>query len=130
MKKLLLILFVLTTVLFSACKKTENSNPKLAVDYTKPENLSGTTWKYFYTGTSPSLEWASLVFKSTSAVEGWSKYKNQNETKDWTGSFAIINTTITFNYVMDSVPETFSGTISGESMTCLMGGTTITFKKQ
>jgi hypothetical protein len=130
MKKLLVIAFVLTTVMFAACKKTENQDQKPTVDYTKPENISGTTWKCFDVGIDPTMEWATLIFKSTVAVEGWSKYKTHNETKDWAGSFAIINTTITFNYLMDTVPQTFSGTISGESINCLMGATTVVFKKQ
>ena len=130
MKKLLLIAFVLATVLFSACKKTETRDSKPTVDYTKPENISGTTWKCFDVGIDPTMEWAALIFRSTSAVEGWSKYKNLNETKDWTGGFTIINITITFNYLMDTVPQSFSGTISGENINCLMGGTPVTFKKQ
>jgi hypothetical protein len=130
MKKLLLIAFVLTTVMFAACKKTENQDQKPTVDYTKPENLSGTTWKCFDLGVDSTMEWAALIFKSTSVVEGWTKKKTANATKDWTGSFAIINTTITFNYLMDTVPQTFSGVISGEVINCQMAGTTVVFKKQ
>jgi hypothetical protein len=128
MKKLLLIVFVLTTVMFAACKKNQDQKP--TVDYTKPENLSGTTWKFFDLGVDSTMEWAALIFKSTSVVEGWTKKKTANATKDWTGSFAIINATITFNYLMDTVPQTFSGVISGEVINCQMAGTTVVFKKQ
>lgn len=130
MKKLLLSVIVLTTVLFSACKKNETQDQKASVDYTKPENLSGTTWKCFDMAVDPTMEWAALIFTSTSAVEGWTKKKTANATKDWTGNFAIVSTTITFNYLLDSVPQTFSGTINGENINCLMGGTPVTFKKQ
>ena len=132
MKKIIFITFAVTAILFSSCKKTENDGTVPSVDYTKPENLSGTTWKFFNNPVvDPSMEWASLVFKSTSAVEGWSKDKTSNETKDWTGTFAIVNTAITFTYTLDSIPQGFSGTISGTSIICSMGGgTTVTFKKQ
>jgi hypothetical protein len=130
MKKMLLIAFMLTTVLFVACKKDENKDPVQTVDYTKPENLSGTIWKYFDVGPNSNMEYAALKFKSVSAVEGWSKKKTEIEKMDWTGSFSVNNSTIIFNYVMDSVPETFNGTVSGQIINCQMGGTTITFKKQ
>lgn len=130
MKKLLLIVFMLTTVMFAACKKTETQDSKVTVDYTKPDNLSGTTWKCFDMAVDPTMEWAALIFTSTSAVEGWSKKKTASATKDWTGNFAVTNTTVTFNYLMDTVPQTFSGVINGEVINCQVGGATVAFKKQ
>ncbi|TRZ75216.1 MAG: hypothetical protein D4R97_02895 [Bacteroidetes bacterium] len=130
MKKILLIAFVLTTVMFVACKKDENKDQTQNVDYTKPENLSGTNWKCFDVGQNPNMEYAALKFRSTSAVEGWSKNKTEIEKMDWTGSYTVNNNTITFDYVMDSIPGNFSGTVTGQIINCQMAGTTVAFKKQ
>jgi|GEM_PF-2118875 len=130
MKKILLIAFAMTTIMFVACKKDENKDQTQNVDYTKPENLSGTTWKCFDVGPNPNMEYAALKFRSTSAVEGWSKNKTEIEKMDWTGSYTVNNSTITFNYLMDTISQTFSGTVSGEVINCQMAGTTVTFKKQ
>ncbi|MCX6247266.1 MAG: hypothetical protein NTW10_06005 [Bacteroidetes bacterium] len=131
MKKIVFLAIAITAIMFTSCKKTENDGSPVSVDYTKPANISGTTWKTFSPSADPSMEWAALIFKSTAAVEGWSKYKTLNATKDWTGTFAIVNANITFNYSMDSIPETFSGTISGITITCPMGGgASVVFTKQ
>lgn len=130
MKKMLLIAFVLTTVLFATCKKDENKDQTQNIDYTKPENLLGTTWKCFDVEPNPNMEYAALKFKSTSAVEGWSKNKTEIEKMNWTGSYIVNNSTITFNYIMDTIPATFSGTINGQVINVQIGGTTIAFKKQ
>jgi len=84
-------------------------------DFTNPKNLSGTTWKCSSnTGFAVDIEYALLKFNSTTIVEGWTKYKDKNEQKDWTGSFTISDKKIIIDTGDDK--ETFTGAITGTEM--------------
>ena len=86
MKKLIFLAMTIVAVIITSCSKDET------VDFTKQENLSGTTWKST-TGTAwnEDMEYAVLIFTSSTAVEVWTKYIGEGEQKQWAGSFTISN---------------------------------------
>ena len=120
MKKLIFLTMAIFAVITTSCSKDEND------DFTKPENLSGTTWKCSELDWDEDLEYAKLVFTSTTIVEGWTKYVDEVEHKDWTGSFTISNDEISISFEGDS----FIGIIDGETMTVTIDGETLIFTKQ
>ncbi len=99
-------------LLFSIAIITSCSKDEID-DFTKLENISGTTWECTSgIDWDEDLEYALLIFTSTTTVEGWTKYIDEGEQKDWTGSFTISNDRISISYDDDS----FTGIIEGESM--------------
>jgi hypothetical protein len=121
MRNLIILAFVFATVLTTSCSKDEMD------DFTNPENISGTTWKCT-SGTywDEDLEYALLIFTSTTAVEGWTKYVDEGEQKDWTGAFSISNDRISITYE----DESFTGIIDGKTMNTTIDGGTYIFIKQ
>lgn len=120
MRILIILAFVFAIVLITSCSKDAID------DFTKPENISGTTWKCS-TGSywNEDLEYALLIFKSTKAVEGWTKLKDKAEQKDLSGTFSISNNKISF--VFDE--ESFTGIIEGKTMKITNDGTFIFLKQ-
>ena len=122
MRKIILLAFVFATILTTSCSKDEID------DFTNPESISGTTWKYIsVTDMDEDLEYALLIFTSTTMVEGWTKFMDEVEQKDWTGSFTISNDQISISYDED---ESFTGIIDGENMNITIDGETLIFLKQ
>jgi hypothetical protein len=96
-------------------------------DFTKPENLSGTTWKCTSGDEwDEDLEYALLVFISTTEVEGWTKEIGEEEEKDWTGTYSITNDKISVEFD----EESFTGVINGKKMDTLIEGNSFLFIKQ
>lgn len=125
MRKLIILAFVFATVLTTSCSKDEID------DFTKPENISGTTWKCTSgTDWAEDLEYALLIFTSTTVVEGWTKEVAEGKQKDWTGSFTISNDRISISYSDDGDGETFTGIIEGENMNLTIDEGTYVFSKQ
>ncbi len=121
MRKLFFLALVWATVLSTSCSKDETD------DFTKPENLAGTTWKCTSgTDLDEDPEYALLIFTSRITVEGWTKYENEGEQKDWTGSFSISNDRISITYE----DETLTGIIDGETIKTTINGETLIFIKQ
>lgn len=120
MKTLLAIALVMVTIYMISCTKDDN------IDYTQPENLSGTTWKC---SSGPDwdedCEYALLIFTSVTTVEGWSKYIGEEQERDWTGTFSISNNTITMNHGGYS----YSGSIEGSSIRLVLNSKTYVFDK-
>jgi hypothetical protein len=121
MRRLILLVFVFVTVLATSCSKDEID------DFTKPENISGTIWKCTLAPNwDKDLEYALLSFTSSTTVEGWTKYVDKEEQKDWTGSFSISNDRISISYES----ETFTGIIVGENINTTIDEETYVFSKQ
>ncbi|MDH5366135.1 MAG: hypothetical protein OEW67_04060 [Cyclobacteriaceae bacterium] len=115
MRKLIFLAIVFATVITTSCNKDEIE------DFTIPVNLSGTTWKY--TANDQWLEYALLIFTSTTTVEGWDKRNGEAEVINWTGSFTISNDTISVEGGI------FSGIIDGETIASTNDDTIIFFKQ-
>lgn len=121
MKKLILSLFILTCIFLSSCSK----------DYTNPDDLNGTTWKFDGSNLeqNTSLEYALLVFTSRSVVEGWSKEFDQDQVNDWIGTYNISGETIVVNYDDNSISNnSFSGVISDETINCTISNVSYLFE--
>jgi hypothetical protein len=118
MKKLPFIGIIMLSIILISCSKEKD------IDYTKTENLIGTTWKCFE-GLETGTEYIALKFISNNAVEGWTKRAAENESKDWTGSFTISGKTITILYY----DEGFTGTFNWENINAQIGGSPYVFKK-
>jgi hypothetical protein len=121
MKKLILLIIIFTSILTTSCTKDEKD------DSISPENISGTTWKCT-SGTDwfEDLEYALLIFTSTSTAQGWTKEIDELEQKDFDGSFTISNNQIFISHEDGSV----TGIIDGGNMTTIIDGETYVFIKQ
>lgn len=125
MRNLLLLVFVFATVLTTSCSKDEID------DFTKPEKISGTTQKCTSgMDWDEDFEYALLIFASTTTVEGWTKYVDEGEQKDWTGSFSISNDRISISYDFEGDDETLTGIIEGENMNMTIDEENLIFSKQ
>lgn len=121
MRKLIILAFVFATVLSTSCSKDEID------DFITPEDISGTTWKCTSgEAFGEDLEYALLVFTSTTAVEGWTKYIVDDVQKDWTGTFTISDDRI--SVLSENVR--FTGVIEGEIINISMGEEVFVFSKQ
>lgn len=76
------------------------------------------------------FEYALLIFASTTTVEGWTKYVDEGEQKDWTGSFSISNDRISISYDFEGDDETLTGIIEGENMNMTIDEENLIFSKQ
>ena len=98
------------------------------VDYTNPENLSGTNWKC--TDAEPlygaGTEYIYMKFLSTLDIEGGSKETNEDEVKEFTGTYTVDGSTI----YIDNGYETNTGTIDGTNISMEIEGNTYVFAKQ
>lgn len=98
---------------------------EIVIDYTKPENLVGTTWKT-NEGLGMTVEYGAIKFISLSLVEGWTKVKTRTEIREWIATYDIVNKTITIiNY-----DEIYAGPIEGEVMNLEIYGGNYIFKKE
>ncbi len=123
MRKLILLAVVFATILTTSCSKDDN------VDFTNPENISGTTWKCTSgTDWDEDHEYILMIFTSTTTVEGWSKEPNEEEELDWSGSFTISDDQISLS--SNAVDIIITGIIDDENMTLTMAGGTYIFSEQ
>jgi hypothetical protein len=117
--------YAIAAIVIVSCSKDKKEE-----EYTNPENLSGTIWKC-YDGLDEDMEYAALKFISTSAIEGWTKFKSGTEVKDWTGSYTVNSNIITVNYINAFGNHSFAGAIDGETMNLAFENAgTLVFKKQ
>ena len=121
MKKSIFLIITIIAVFITSCSKNE------IVDYTKPENLSGTTWKCT-TGTNweADIEYLLLVFTSTTNVELWTKLVNETVRKDGIGLYTISNDTISILFE----DELLTGIINGEKINLRSDGNIFPFLRQ
>lgn len=120
MKKLIFLTMAIGAVITTSCNKDKIE------DFTKLENLSGTTWKSTSGPLEDYTEYVLLIFTSTSTVEGWTKAPNKGEKKDWTGTFTLSNDRISITYGS----ELFTGIIEGNTLTTTFDGEEFIFTKQ
>ncbi len=110
---MLIVISAFTISSFSSCDKDDND-----LDFTNPENLSGTTWKTSdYHPDSDEWEYAALKFKTTSALELWAKVIGQDEEKHGNCTYTIEGSNI--KIVADGVPLSewyMEGTINAQEM--------------
>lgn len=118
MKKNVFLAFVFLSVTMQSCLKDK-------VDYTIPENLVGTTWKYIYYR-DVKYDYNSLVFTSTTDVELRTKEFKVDERLDHLGTFSLEGKAITIVY--DDV--TLTGTISHTSISLKIKNNTYKFVVQ
>jgi hypothetical protein len=118
MKKKLLFVLAFFAVTMQSCLKDK-------VDYTIPENLVGTTWKYIYYRDA-KIDYNALVFTSTTTVELRTKEFKVDERLDHSATYSIEGKTITIVY--DGGTRT--GTISKTSIGLDTPRGTVKFVKQ
>ena len=122
MKRLLFFALVTIASLSVSCSKEP---AEIIIDYTKPENLVGTTWKT-NEGLASVVEYGAIKFISLSLVEGWTKVKSRTEIREWIATYDINNKTISItNY-----DEIYAGPIEGELMNLEIYGSNYIFKKE
>jgi len=123
MKKFIFCFTVLALLVMSCSNDDDNGGGDM-LDYTLPENIANTLWKCnTCSDSSEGLEYTFLDFKSETVVEGWSKYVDMEEQRDWVGTFTISNDNIFITY--DDF--TISGTIEGEDIIMDIDNATIVF---
>jgi hypothetical protein len=106
-------------------------------DYTNPNNLKGTTWRRtsFPEGNN-EVEYVDLKFITTTAVEGWTKLKEESAVRkvDINVTYTVSKSTITFtqSYTDEGQTKTdyFTGIIKGKTITISEGDATEVFTKQ
>lgn len=110
MKAFLNVLVIMMTLfVVSSCSDDDKE------DVQTPQTFVGTTWKCETMKLlDPDLEYVTLKFTSATGVEGWTKYKEEEFKREWTGTYTVEGKTITI--VEDVVQETFTGTINGVTM--------------
>ena len=120
MKKTLLITLTLIAILFSTCKKDEDS--------ASSDSLIGTSWRSDNLGTTAQPIYMMLKFTSKSTFEIWYKeYGDTAYTLDSNGVYTISGGKITLD-IGDGIPV--AGSIEGNTMTFVDDGDLIKFTKQ
>ena len=110
MKAFVNVLVILMTLfVVSSCSDDDKE------DVQTPQSFVGTTWKCETMKLlDPDLEYVTLKFVSATGVEGWTKYKEEEFKREWTGIYTVSDKTITI--VEDVAQETLTGIISGVTM--------------
>ncbi len=105
-------------------------------DFSKPNNLAGTTWKATDLSSSglgnpETFDYQMLKFNTTTAVEGSQKYlKDAVETRTGNATYSISGNVITIAAATDG-GGTMTGTIEGNKLNVLFEtGNSIVFVKQ
>jgi hypothetical protein len=114
MKKTIFLVLACVSVLLTSCEK----------DYTKVDNLSGTTWKCSDIG---DVEYALFVFTSTNSVEFWVKSKGEPEYQNGIFSYSVYTNRIHFIYEDETV---ITGLIDKNTITATIEDETGVFIKQ
>jgi hypothetical protein len=119
MKKLIFLVMTIVALITTSCSKAKTD------DFTKPENLSGTTWKCALV-LSEDIEYYLMIFTSTTTVEAWTKYIGEAEDLVSTCSYTISNDRISISH--EDIIQT--GIIDGETITTTVDDKTCVFYKQ
>lgn len=119
------VLLLMIGVMVGSCSKDKNQVPDT------PMSFQGTTWKCSAgLDWNENLEYLTLKFTSSTAVEGWSKYKDTALQRDWIGTYLITGDTIRMDEGVNG--EKLTGTMSGINMIVTNEGETdyLTFTLQ
>lgn len=101
------ILMILVAV--SSCSDDDNEGVQT------PQDLVGTAWKCETMQLlDPELEYVTLKFTSSTTVEGWTKYKEEEFKREWMGTYTVSGKTITI--VEGEGQQSLTGTINGVNM--------------
>ena len=118
MKKRLFFVLAFFAVTMLSCLKD-------STDYSIPENLVGTTWKYTYYR-DVKVDYISLKFTSTTIVELRTKEFKADDRLDHTGNYTIEGNVITIVY--DA--ETLTGVIKRTTIDLTNSKGTYLFRKE
>jgi len=119
MKKLIFLVMAIVALITTSCSKDKTD------DFTKPENLSGTTWKCV-PDLSDDIEYYLMIFTSTTTVEAWIKYIGEEEDQISICSYTISNDRIIISY--EDILQI--GIIDGKTITTTIDEKTCIFYKQ
>lgn len=93
-------------------------------DYTKVDNLAGTTWKCSNTG---GVEYVLIIFTSTSTAEFWVKERGEAEYQDGICSYSVYDNRIHFTYEGETY---ITGTIDKDVISAMIEDEAYFFIKQ